>query len=101
MSEKEEEQKDPQGNALVGSKVKDLSREQLENYVFQLSEQAKQLYNQNQKMNFENLFKRLDYLFMVLTNSKFFDSDFVDKCASEIKSVLDVKKEENNGDKNK
>ena len=52
-------------------------------------------------MNFENLFKRLDYLFMVLTNSKFFDSDFVGKCASEIKSVLDVKKEENNGDKNK
>mgnify|MGYP003603946429 FL=1 len=101
MSEKEKEQKDPQGNALVGSKVKDLSREQLENYVFQLSEQAKQLYNQNQKMNFENLFKRLDYLFMVLTNSKFFDSDFVGKCASEIKSVLDVKKEENNGDKDK
>ena len=101
MSEKEKEQKDPQGNALVGSKVKDLSREQLENYVFQLSEQAKQLYNQNQKMNFENLFKRLDYLFMVLTNYEFFDSDFVGKCASEIKSVLDVKKEENNGDKNK
>ena len=35
MSEKEKEQKDPQGNALVGSKVKDLSIAQLQNYAFQ------------------------------------------------------------------
>lgn len=65
-----------------------MSYEQLENVAHQLSEQARQLYAKLQEANLENMFKRLDYLFRVVENAHSFSVDFVNKCTSEIESLM-------------
>lgn len=65
-----------------------MSYEQLENVAHQLSEQVKQLYAKLQEANLENMFKRLDYLFRVVENAHSFSVDFVNKCTSEIESLM-------------
>lgn len=103
-----EEQRDevvemkPQENKT--EQPKKMSYEQLEQVAHQLSEQARQLYDQLQKSNMNNMFKRLDYLFKVLENEKVFKQylkqDFVDKCVNEIEDIM-VIPDEPNSDENK
>ncbi len=65
-----------------------MSYEQLENVAHQLSEQVRQLYAKLQEAILENMFKRLDYLFRVVENAHSFSVDFVNKCTSEIESLM-------------
>lgn len=65
-----------------------MSYEQLEDVAHQLSEQVRQLYAKLQEANLENMFKRLDYLFRVVENAHSFSVDFVNKCTSEIESLM-------------
>lgn len=70
-----------------------MSYEQLEQIAHQLSEQARQLHSQLQKANLNNLFKRLDYLFMVVENGHMFKQNFLDKCIKEIEDIMTVPEE--------
>lgn len=72
--------------------------EELNNYCVQLYNQNKQLTAQLQQKEMFNLFKRLDYLFMVLKNKDCFSPDIVDAsfvadCAKEIVAALTVPEE--------
>jgi hypothetical protein len=69
---------------------KKMSYEELENVAHQLSEQARKLYTRVQQLEMTNLFKRLDYLFKIVENKVSFSIDFVDKCVSEIQSIMTV-----------
>lgn len=64
--------------------------EELNNYCIQLYNQNKQLMSQLQQRDMLNLFKRLDYLFLVLKNKDCFGSDFVGDCVAEITNALTV-----------
>lgn len=72
------------------AKPQKMSYEELEQVANQLSEQARQLYNQLQKSNMSNMFKRLDYLFKVVESGSKFRSDFLDKCIKEIEDIMTV-----------
>ena len=77
-----------------------MSYEQLENIAHQLSDQAKQLYAKLQEANMVNMFKRLDYLFKVVENTRNFPVEFVTKCITEIMDLMTVPEtEEETGDK--
>ena len=78
-----------------------MSYEQLENVAHQLSEQAKQLYMKLQAANLSNMFKRLDYLFMVVENGHMFKQDFLEKCIAEIEEIMTVPEETEEDDKEK
>lgn len=65
-----------------------MSYEQLEQIAHQLSEQSRQLYGQLQKANLSNMFKRLDYLFKVIENSRMFSQSFISKCVDEIEGTI-------------
>ncbi len=67
-----------------------LTYEELENVCHQLSEQARTLYQKLQDAEMTNLFKRLDYLFAVVENSKEFPSEFTTKCVKEIMSAMTI-----------
>lgn len=73
-----------------------LSYEQLENVCHQLSEQSRNLYQKLQESNMSNLFKRLDYLFAVVENSKEFPSEFVENCVHEIMESMTLPEETEN-----
>lgn len=76
-----------------GSKVykeNKLSYEDLETLASQLSEQNRHLYKQLQEVTAFNAFKRLDYLFKVIENTKVFKKEFVETCANEIVDVITV-----------
>lgn len=75
-----------------------LTYEELTYTCHQLSEQARTLYQQLQEANLANAFKRLDFLFKVLDKKEFFSTEFIDKCAAEIVSMITIPeapKEEN------
>ena len=80
---------------IENNKEKKLSYSELENVAHQLSEQNRQLYNQLQKSNLTNMFKRLDYLFKVIENGKVFKQEFLEKCITEIEELMTVPEEEN------
>ena len=71
----------------------------------QLNEACAQLYQQNQaltaqikQMDLTNMFKRLDYLFLVLQHREAFkDTQFVENCAKEVQDALTIKEEEKEG----
>ena len=70
---------------------KKLTYEELNNTCAQLYQQNQQLLRQVQQLNNAAMFKRLDYLFLVLQNEKVFnDKDFVNSCTNEIKEALSV-----------
>lgn len=71
-----------------------MSYEQLEQVAHQLSEQTRQIYDQLQKANLSNMFRRLDYLFKVVENGHMFKQDFLDKCIKEIEDIMTVPEEE-------
>ena len=74
----------------------ELTREQLVGMLHQMSEQDRKLFEENKKlrnvieeMNMTNLFKRLDYLFRVITeDNKYLTTEFKDKCAKEIEFLM-------------
>lgn len=90
-----EEQKDKKtvGNDKAQKKP---SYEELNNYCVQLYNQNKQLAAQLQQMNAANLFKRLDYLFLVVQNKEAFKSEegFWEDCVHEIREALTIAQEE-------
>lgn len=68
--------------------------EELNNYCIQLSNQNRELINKLQQIDMSNMFRRLDYLFMVLHNEDHFeDKEFVKSCAEEIQSAIVIPKE--------
>ena len=74
---------------------KKMSYEELSNVAHQLSEQTRQLYNQLQNANMNNIFRRLDYLFRVVENGAVFHTEFLNKCISEIEDIMDISEEQN------
>lgn len=75
-------------------KTKELSLEEIKNIAGQLQQQNVQLRQALQRANYENLFRRLDYLFKVLDNAHMFDIDFVEECTTEIQESLRLPKED-------
>lgn len=79
----------------TGRPVKEkLTYEELENVCHQLSEQSRTLYQRLQDANLTNMFKRLDYLFAVISEKDAFPEDFVKKCTEEIISSMTVPEED-------
>lgn len=78
-----------------GEQQQKLTYEQLNNICSELYQQNQNLVKQLQQNNLANMFKRLDYLFLVLQNSQMIeDKEFVNACVEEIKDALTLKKEE-------
>lgn len=71
-------------------KQEKLSYEDLNNVCHQLSEQCRRMQEQLQQANLTNAFRRLDYLFAILENSKSFPDDFVKKCVNEIMEMMTI-----------
>lgn len=69
------------------------SYEELNNIASQLSQQNQQLYQQLQRANMTNMFKRLDYLFKVVENGAMFSPEFTDKCIKEIEDSMTLEEE--------
>lgn len=77
---------------------KKLTYEQLNTVCAELHQQNQALLRQLQQVNMTNMFRRLDYLFLVLQHAKVFnDKEFVDSCAAEIKDALIIKKDDEEG----
>lgn len=74
-------------------KTKELSYEELKNVAGQLQQQNIQLRQALQRANYENLFRRLDYLFKVIENSAVFSEEFVVSCVEEIEDSIKVPEE--------
>lgn len=79
-------------------KTKEFSLEEIKNIAGQLQQQNVQLRQALQRANYENLFKRLDYLFKVLDNAHMFDIDFVEECTTEIQESIRLPKDEESQD---
>lgn len=69
---------------------KQLSYEDLKNIAGQLQQQNMQMRKALSELNYENMFKRLDYLFEVVKVPHMFNDEFVGKCAEEIQSMLTI-----------
>ena len=69
---------------------KQLSYEDLKNIAGQLQQQNMQMRKALSELNYENMFKRLDYLFEVIKVPHMFNDEFVGKCAEEIQSMLTI-----------
>lgn len=85
----EEKKKENKTISIHNAKEKSMgqgkpSYEDLNNYCMQLLQQNRRLIAQMQKMDMENLFRRLDYLFKVLELRQCFEEDFVKTCSTEI-----------------
>ncbi len=76
--------------------VRKLSYEELENTAHQLSEQSRQLYMQNQKLNqalqesnLANFYERLKWLWTVITSTTPYISEgFKQKCGAEFEVLM-------------
>lgn len=76
--------------------AKELTVDELKGILHQMSEQDRQLFEENKKlrgvieeMNMSNLFKRLDYLFKVVNeDNKFLSETFKAQCAKEIELLM-------------
>ena len=74
----------------VENQPKQLSYEDLKNIAGQLQQQNMQMRKALSELNYENMFKRLDYLFEVIKVPHMFNDEFVGKCAAEIQSMLTI-----------
>lgn len=74
----------------VENQPKQLSYEDLKNIAGQLQQQNMQMRKALSELNYENMFKRLDYLFEVIKVPHMFNDEFVGKCAEEIQSMLTI-----------
>ena len=88
-----EKKLEPKAGAAAPSK---LSYEELENVCHQLSAQAQQLSTQNKQLraalnesNLANLYKRLDYLYLIIDkDNKYLSTEFKEKCAKEFETLM-------------
>lgn len=69
------------------------SYEELEQKVEGFKGMCSQLYDQLQKINTENAFKRLDYLFKVISTRDVFPKEFISTCVSEIMEAMIIPEE--------
>lgn len=74
----------------VENQPKQLSYEDLKNIAGQLQQQNMQMRKALSELNYENMFKRLDYLFEVIKVPHMFNDEFVGKCVEEIQSMLTI-----------
>lgn len=72
---------------------KKLSYEELKSVAGQLQQQNAFMREQLMKARNEEMYKRIDYLFKVLENSKMFDVNFVADVALEITGILTITEE--------
>lgn len=84
----------------VENQPKQLSYEDLKNIAGQLQQQNMQMRKALSELNYENMFKRLDYLFEVVKVPHMFSDEFVSKCTEEIQNMLTIpeKDKENNSE---
>lgn len=75
---------------MEDKKEKKATYDELNNYCAQLFEQNKKLQEQVKQLNMANMFRRLDYLFAVVSNKDAFDKDFIAKCVAEIQQALTI-----------
>ena len=86
----------------VETKEQKLSYEQLENVANQLSQQNNKMREQGQKMlqalqeaNLVNFYKRLDYLWQVITmDCKYISEEFKQECGNTFMEMMFPKQEE-------
>ncbi len=72
-----------------------LSYDELNRLCAELTQQNQYLIKQVQQANLTNMFKRLDYLFLVLKNATVIkDADFINNCIDEIKSAITIEQPE-------
>lgn len=84
------------GSGKAAPEVKKLSYEELENIAHQLSEQSKQLYMQNQKMqqalqeaNLTNFYERLKWLWEIINSSTpYISEEFKHKAGEEFMLLM-------------
>ena len=84
------------GSGKAAPEVKKLSYEELENIAHQLSEQSKQLYMQNQKMqqalqeaNLTNFYERLKWLWEIINSTTpYISEEFKQKCGAEFEVLM-------------
>ena len=69
-----------------------LTYDQLKDVAGKLHQENQRLRNMLMEYNYTNAFKRLDYLFKILEFASYFDGDFVISCSDEIKSIMSIKK---------
>lgn len=74
----------------VENQPKQLSYEDLKNIAGQLQQQNMQMRKALSELNYENMFKRLDYLFEVVKVPHMFSDEFVSKCTEEIQNMLTI-----------
>ena len=83
------------GNVNSDEQPQKYSYEELNQICGELYQQNQTLARQLRQMDMGNMFKRLDYLFLVVGNKDAFNSAFVDACIKEIEELLaPVDKEE-------
>lgn len=71
-----------------------LTYEQLENFSHQLSERCKMLATRVEQLEVALAVNRLNFLFKVLDNAKYFPTSYVDKTSKEIIGALSLEEEE-------
>lgn len=73
--------------------VKKLSYEELEKLANNLYAKCNELSTELQNSNMQNAFLRLDLLFKVVENKSAFSKEFVERCVSEIETMMTIKSE--------
>lgn len=81
-------------NGKADGKQQKLTYEQLNDACNQLFQQNQYLTKQVRELSAYNAFKRLDYLFKVVENSKVFGAEFTKQCMEEIKETITIKEED-------
>ncbi len=90
------------GGGKVTPEVRKLSYEELENTAHQLSEQSRQLYIQNQKLNqalqeanLVNFYERLKWLWTVITSdTPYISEEFKQNCGKEFELLMSQPEQE-------
>lgn len=95
MEEQKEKVVEMQPNVKKSDNPQKYTYEQLNEICIELSRQNRELVQRINQMDLTNMFRRLDYLFMVLKyESVFKDATFVGSCVDEIKEALTIKEQE-------
>lgn len=73
-----------------------VSYEQLRDIANQLHQQNMKLRQALMKQNYDNMFRRLDYLFRTLEHADMFSEEFITSSIREIEDIITIPKEEEN-----
>ena len=74
----------------VNTERKELSYDELKNVAAQLQQENMQFRQMINQINYNNFFKRLDYLFEVLKLSHMFPQEFTTDCSDEIMQCMKI-----------